>query len=250
MFTHLHLHTEYSVLDGYIRLADLMEHVHRMGQQAVAVTDHGTLAAMLKAYNLAQQFNVQLIPGCEFYIAQDRTKDIKGVKASNKHFLMLARNEEGWKNILALNAEAYRSGRVMRFDRVVPRIDQSLLTSKICKGIVATSGCMLGEIPQLLDVGREDEAFDLSQKYTELFDKFYLEVQTYHAGESGQKQEILNHRLWRLADRTGLRCVVTTDSHYLTKDDEDAHELLLAIQSKKTIHDLSLIHISEPTRPY
>jgi len=234
MFTHLHLHTEYSVLDGYIRLPELMEHVHKLGQSAVAITDHGTLAAMSKAYNYALEFNVQLIPGCEFYIVPDRTQ-VRGQR--NRHFLMLARNEQGWKNLLALNTEAYRTGRTMAFDRVVPRIDPTLLTRENCEGIIATSGCMASEIPVLLDVGREQEAFDLSQRYLEIFDKLYLEVQTYHSGEAGQKQEIINHRIWRLAERTGLSCIVATDSHYLTKDEEAAHELLLAIQSKKTIHD-------------
>lgn len=235
MFTHLHLHTEYSVLDGYIRLPELMKHVKDLSQSAVAVTDHGTLGAMSKAYGYAAEFKIQLIPGCEFYIVPDRTQRVRG--QGNQHFLMLARNEQGWRNLLALNAEAYRTGRTMAYDRVVPRIDSTLLVGEIGKGIIATSGCMASEIPRLLDVAREEEAFDLCQQYESLFDKFYLEVQTKHPGEIGDTQQRMNHKIWRLAERTGLPCIVTTDSHYLTKNDEAAHELLLAMQSKKTIHD-------------
>lgn len=237
---HFHVHSEYSALDGYIRLEQLVRRVGELKLPAVTLTDHGTLSGTLAFFNEAEKWNkehphqpVKPIIGMEAYIVADRKVRVKG--EPNKHILLIAKNEVGYRNLLKLHYEGYATGAVYVYDRIVPRIDHTLLTPERCKGIIATTGCLGSEFGHLLREDRWDEAIALGEEYKRLFDIFVGEVQPSYL--IGEDQAVHNDKIKKLASRLQIPVICTTDSHYLEASEQEAHQLVLAIQSKKDIYD-------------
>lgn len=249
-----------SSLDGYIRIPDLVQKVGEHGQTAIALTDHGTMSGVLDLYKACEKYNanptqksrhIKPILGMEAYIVNDRTTKVKG--EFNKHLLLHARNKQGYQNLLKLHYEGYATGATFVYDRIVPRIDHTLLTKESCKGLIATTGCLASEFARLLiphkkkvkdendevvEIQTEedwDSAINLAEKYKALFDHLFAEIQPSHL--LGDAQADYNEKIIRLAEICDLPIICTTDSHYLTEEERDEHQLVLAIQSKKSIDD-------------
>ena len=232
-FVNLHLHTEIgSPLDGFARIPDIIKRSKELDYDAIAVTDHGSMSAILSLYNEGKKNGIRIIPGIEIYCVDDRTKRVKG--EPNRHLVLLAKNKEGYQNLLKLNFEAYETGSISVYDRVVPRVDLGLL-AKYGKGVIATSACLVGTIPVLLKEGKKSEAITLVETYKEIFDEFYLEVQPTFL--IGRDQKEMNKKIEALAKKTKTSIVVALDSHYVYLEDREYHHVLLAVQSKRTIHD-------------
>ncbi|WP_373499324.1 DNA polymerase III subunit alpha [Desulfococcus sp.] len=229
-FVHLHLHTQYSLLDGAIRIDALMQRAKEYGMGAVAVTDHGTMFGALEFYEKALKAGIKPIIGCEFYLAPrslaDKTPlDSKGMR----HLLLLAENQEGYRNLCRLATAAQLEGFYYK-----PRIDRKIL-GECSKGLIAASACLHGEIPMFLKHGRPDEADQAARFYLETFGEanFFLEVQSNGIPE----QDIVNQGILDMSRRLSIPIIATNDCHYLDREDVRAHDVLLCIQTGKTIHD-------------
>jgi len=231
-FVHLHVHTQYSMLDGAIRLKDLFARCKDYGMDTVTITDHGAMYGALEFYVSARKAGLKPIIGCEFYIAPE-SRLLKGEKAKGKknnyHLVLLARNIEGYRNLMKLASIAQLEGLYYK-----PRIDKETLAAHN-EGLVALSACLNGEVPYLL---RQQDGFKRAvQAARELHDlfpgHFYLELQ--EIGMEEQRQ--VNEGLKKVAAELGLPLVATNDCHYLDREDAYAHEVLLCIQTGKTIHD-------------
>ena len=229
-FVHLHVHTMYSLLDGAIRLDALFERVRQFGMPAVAITDHGTMFNVLEFYEKAVKAGIKPIIGCECYVAprslNDKTPlDAKGLT----HLVLLARNQEGYRNLCQLATTAQLDGFYYR-----PRIDKALLRDH-SKGLIAMSACLHGEIPQLIKEGRVREADKSAQAFQKLFgeDNFFLEVQN----NGIELQDTVNAALREMSNRLSIPLVASNDCHYLDKPDVRAHDVLLCVQTGKTVND-------------
>jgi len=223
-FVHLHLHTEYSLLDGAIRLRELFPSLQRMGMGAVAMTDHGNLFGMVEFYTLARQHGVKPILGCEVYVSRDHRS--REPKETLHHLVLLAQDMTGYHNLLKLVSRSYLEGFYYK-----PRVDRELLAEH-AKGLIALSACLHGEIPSLILQGDEESALRMAGELAERFPEgFYLEVQQNGLEEQGR----VNEGLLRIARRTGIPVVATNDCHYLHPEDAKAHEVLLAVQTGKTL---------------
>ncbi|MCW8966846.1 MAG: DNA polymerase III subunit alpha [Candidatus Pacearchaeota archaeon] len=220
-FTHLHLHTEYSLLDGATKISELFERVKELGMNSVAITEHGNMGAMIKKYQLAKKAGVKLIFGLEPYITEDVSIKEKGVK--DYHLILLAKNLEGYQNLIKLTSIANDKGFYYR-----PRIDRKILR-KYSGGLICMSACLANDIAQCVVKDNEKKARELIEEYVDIFgkDNFFLEVQNHKISEEKKVQEFYE----RVASEYGLRIVATTDSHFLKKEDAYAHEVLLAIQT-------------------
>lgn len=240
-FTNLHLHSQFSALDGMIRIPELISHVKELGQTTCALTDHGTCSGFQELYNECRKNEIKPIFGMEAYITTDRTDKSRRDKErnTNKHLILLAKNKEGFKNLFRLHYEGYATGSVFVYDRAVPRIDRTLL-DKWHSGLICMSACIAGEIQNLLLDENEEGAVKVVEYYKDLFkDDFYLEIQPYSVFNNEQEtiQRLSNDRMLEFSKLVNVPVVITTDAHYLLKDDRDFHQLLLAIQSKKPIDD-------------
>jgi DNA polymerase-3 subunit alpha len=228
-FAHLHLHTGYSLLDGAIRIDDLVKTVPAMGMDSVAVTDHGNMYGAIHFYKAAKEAKIKAILGVEAYIVRgDHT--VKSKEAGrNLHLVLLARDMEGYYNLAWLLSEANRNGFYYK-----PRIDHAMLASH-AGGLIGLSACMHGEVASLLIDGRPDEARAAALRYRDLLGEgnFFLEVQA--NGLDGQDR--VNDQIAQLADDTGIPLVGTNDSHYLRAQDAKAHDILLAIGEGKNLDD-------------
>ncbi|MBU4420908.1 MAG: DNA polymerase III subunit alpha [Proteobacteria bacterium] len=229
-FVHLHVHTQYSLLDGAIRIDALLKRSIDFGMDSVAITDHGTMFGVLEFFEKAGKAGVKPIIGCECYVAPrnltDKTPlDNKGLS----HLVLLAENPEGYRNLCKLATIAQLKGFYHR-----PRIDKNVLREH-SKGLIALSACLHGEIPRLISENRLDEADDAARTYFDIFgeDNFFLEVQ----GNGIHVQEKVNKALLDMSERLSIPLVATNDCHYLDKEDARAHEILLCIQTGKTIYD-------------
>jgi DNA polymerase-3 subunit alpha len=229
-FVHLHVHTQYSLLDGAIRLDPLMDRAKEFEMDTVAITDHGTMFGALYFYEAAKKAGIKPVMGCEVYVAPRSISD-KGPsdKDGMQHLLLLAQNALGYKNLCKLATIAQFEGFYYK-----PRIDKRILED-FSGGLIACSACLGGEIPRLILAGREREAGEAAQYYQRLFGEngFYLEVQDNGIAD----QEKVNLALRDMAERLGIGLVATNDCHYLMPGDAKAHEVLLCIQTQKTIHD-------------
>jgi len=229
-FVHLHVHTQYSLLDGAIRIDPLFERVVRFGMDAVAVTDHGTMFGALEFYNKARKAGVKPIIGCECYLAPRRLTDKTPLdKTRTSHLILLSENQEGYRNLCKLATIAQLKGFYYK-----PRIDKDVLKQH-SKGLIALSGCMRGEISRLIQEGRTDQADEAARFFLDVFGEgnFFLEVQ-----ENGiDVQEKTNLGLLDMSQRLSIPLVATNDCHYLDKDDVRAHDVLLCIQTGKTVHE-------------
>jgi DNA polymerase-3 subunit alpha len=226
-FTHLHLHTQYSLLDGAIRVKDLFPRVLEMGMDTVAVTDHGNMFGAIDLYTAAKKHGVKLIFGCETYVAaSDRTDR---TNRRNYHLVLLAKNEVGYKNLSYLNSMGYLEGFYYN-----PRIDKEILR-RHSEGLVGLSACLGGEVAQALLKQGIAEAEKVALEYKDIFapGDFYLELMPNKLPE----QEQLNDEYRRMGPKLGIPLVATNDCHYVYRDDAKAHDILMCIQSGKTTSD-------------
>lgn len=232
-FVHLHNHSEFSLLDGACKLNDLVRRTAELGMSAIALTDHGALHGAVDFYSTAKAAGIQPIIGCEVYICKDRFDKSSGQRSRGgeyaNHLLLLAKDEEGYKNLVKLSSQGYTEGFYYR-----PRIDHGLL-EKHCGGLIATSGCMASEIPSLLMNGDDTGAWERAMWYKELFgNDFYVEVQRHDLPEEPD----LNRQLVKLAQRLGNKLIATNDTHYLDRGHHEAHDCLLCIGTGKNVSDV------------
>ncbi len=226
-FVHLHLHTEYSLLDGAIRINQLMDFVKDHGMDAVAITDHGNMFGVINFYNEAVEKGIKPIIGCEVYLAPSSRFE-RNPDARNSHLILLALNNTGYRNLIKLVSYGYIEGFYYK-----PRIDMDLL-SRFNEGLLALSACLEGDIPRRILKGDMDGAISKAKEFLSIFnDRFFLEVQ----GNGIREQEIVNEGLKDISKKLGIPLVATNDCHYLRKEDYKAHDILLCIQTGKTIFD-------------
>ena len=241
-FAHLHVHTEYSLLDGACRIRDLPKLVKSMGQTACAITDHGVMYGVVDFYRACKAEGIKPIIGCEVYVAP-RTRFDKQHEFDSeaRHLVLLCENEEGYRNLSYLVSMAHVEGFYIK-----PRIDLDLLREH-SKGLIALSACLAGEIPRRLRNGDYNGAKEYALTLSEIFgpEHFYLELQDHGIRD----QAIVNKDILRLHEETGLPLVVTNDAHYLRKEDAYAHDVLLCIQTGKTVDDENRMRY-EPQRFY
>ena len=228
-FTHLHLHTDYSLLDGACDVDKLVNRVADIGQQAVAITDHGNIYGAVHFFDAAKKRGVKPILGCELYICKkdDHRADPQG--DDYNHLLVLAENEEGYRNLVRITSEASLYGFYRK-----PRVSKKYLAEH-SEGLIGFSGCLAGELCENLMAGKYEAAKATAGQYQEIFGKgnFFLEIQ-----DQGLELEKKIHAdLFRLEKELGIPLVATNDSHYLCEDDSHAHEVLLCVQTASSIHD-------------
>jgi len=227
-FIHLHVHTEYSLLDGAIRLKDLFQRAKDLGMPAVAITDHGNMYGAVTFYSEAKAMGLKPIIGCEVYVAPGSLHEKNAQNSGAYHLLLLAKNLRGYKNLIQLVSTAWVDGFYYK-----PRVDKDLLR-QYSEGLVATSACLGGEVCQALLKQGQEAGEAVAREYAEIFPgEFYLELQDNGIPEQNQA----NRMLIQAAEKTGLPLVATNDCHYLTRDDAEAHDVLLCIQTQSTIHD-------------
>jgi len=228
-FTHLHLHTDYSLLDGACDVDKLVNRVADIGQQAVAITDHGNIYGAVHFFDAAKKRGVKAILGCELYICKkdDHRADPQG--DDYNHLLVLAESEEGYRNLVRITSEASLHGFYRK-----PRVSKKYLAEH-SEGLIGFSGCLAGELCENLMAGKYEAARTTAGQYQEIFGKgnFFLEIQ-----DQGLELEKKIHAdLFRLEKELGIPLVATNDSHYLCEDDSHAHEVLLCVQTASSIHD-------------
>ena len=246
-FTHLHLHTEYSLLDGACDVKKLIDRVASLGQKSVAMTDHGNIYGAVHFFDAAKNKGVKPILGCELYVCKGEDHrseaarnggDSGGVSVPSKgnpraseynHLLVLAENEEGYRNLIRLTSEASLNGFYRK-----PRVSKKYLAEN-SKGLIGFSGCLSGELCEALDGGDYAKASIVAQQYQDIFGKgnFYLEIQD--QGLEAEKK--IQADLYRLEHELGIPLVATNDSHYLCGEDSHAHEVMLCVQTGSKIHD-------------
>ena len=229
-FVHLHLHTEFSLLDGACRIKKLVERVKELGQEAVAITDHGVMYGVIDFYRACKAAGIKPIIGCEVYVApRTRFDKVHEFDADSRHLVLLCRNEEGYRNLSYMVSQAFLEGFYIK-----PRIDMDLLREH-CGGLIACSACLGGELPKLLMAGEYEKAKTHALEMRELFgeDGYYLELQDH--GIPAQKQ--VNAGILRLHEETGIPLVATNDAHYLRKEDAETQDILMCIQMGKTLDD-------------
>jgi len=229
-FVHLHVHTEYSLLDGACRIDRMMDRVKELGQDAVAITDHGAMYGCIDFYKAAKAAGIKPIIGCEVYVARRGMRDmISGIDKESYHLVLLCENMKGYENLCLLVSEAYLNGFYYK-----PRVDLELLRQHH-EGLIATSACLAGGVAQRL----MDEDYEAAKEHALLLadifgkDHFYLELQDHGIYEQG----VVNRGIMRIARETGLPLVVTNDAHYLRREDAAMHDVLLCIQTGSNMDD-------------
>ena len=228
-FVHLHMHTEYSLLDGSNKIKELVKKVKELGMNAVAITDHGNMFGVVDMYKECEKEGIKAIIGVEAYVApRSRFEKEAKVDTEPNHLILLAMNNNGYKNLVKLVSMSYTEGFYYK-----PRIDMELL-EKYNEDIICLSACMAGAVPRKIASGDIEGAKELALKYKEIFkDRYYLEIQDNKYPE----QLVINQNLIEMSSELNIPLVATNDCHYLTKDDYDAHEALLCIQTKKKLSD-------------
>ena len=228
MFTHLHLHTEYSLLDGACSIKPLVSRLRELGMDACAVTDHGVMYGVVDFYRACKDAGIHPVIGCEVYVCPDMDEKQSAFREYS-HLVLLCENNEGYKNLSRLVSEGFTRGFYYR-----PRVDYKLL-EKYSGGLIALSACLSGDLPKLLLDGRDNEARQVAQRYLDIFGRgnFFVELQDHGIPE--EKQVL--PRLVKLAREMDIPLVITNDCHYLTADDAEAQEVLMCIQTGKTLSD-------------
>ena len=227
MFTHLHVHTEYSLLDGMCRIPQLIQRTKELGMEALAITDHGSLYGIIQFYLQAREAGIKPILGCELYVAPGERSSRTLADKSPYHLIVLARNEVGYHNLLELSSRGFLEGFYYK-----PRVDKELLT-QYHEGLIALSACPNGELGRLIRERRHKDAEKSAKWYKEVFGDFYLEIQHHDMPELAQ----INKALIAMSQKSGLPLVATNDTHYINKDDAPIHDILLCIQTNNTIYD-------------
>lgn len=230
-FTHLHVHTEYSLLDGSSKIKELVARVKELGMDSIAITDHGVMYGVIDFYRAAKEAGIKPIIGCEIYVAPGSRFDRESVKGEDRyyHMVLLAKNDLGYHNLMKIVSRGFTEGFYYK-----PRVDYEVL-EQFHEGIIALSACLAGEIPSLIRKGQYEEAKKTALKYRDLFgeDSFYLELQDHGLSE----QRDVNNSLLRMSKETGIPLVVTNDIHYIYDTDAQAHDILLCIQTGKKLAD-------------
>ena len=227
-FTHLHLHTEYSLLDGACRIEQLMDEVQRLGQTSVAVTDHGVMYGVIDFYRAAKKRGIKPIIGCEVYMAaRTRFDKVHALDSERYHLILLCENETGYKNLIKLVSEGFVTGFYTK-----PRIDRELL-EKYHEGLIALSACLAGEIPRALLSGDYEGAKKKALWYRSVMgeNNFFLEIQDHGLPE----QRRIIPMLAQLSRETGIPLVATNDVHYISKEDAEMQQVLICIQTNHTL---------------
>ncbi len=229
-FVHLHVHTEYSLLDGACRIRDMMDRVKELGQDAVAITDHGVMYGCIDFYKAAKAAGVKPIIGCEVYLARRSLEHrVHGIDNDPFHLVLLCKDRTGYENLCLLVSQAFIDGFYGK-----PRVSLDMLRQHH-QGLIATSACLAGPVAQCLLVNHYNEAKDTALELAEIFgrDNFYLELQDHGIPE----QIAVNQGIQRIARETGLPMVVTNDAHYLRREDAKMQDVLLCVQTGKTVDD-------------
>lgn len=229
-FVHLHVHSEYSLLDGACRIKELICTAKHLGQKAVAITDHGAMYGAIDFYKHAKKNNIKPIIGCEVYVSpRKRTDKVYEFDSENRHLVLLCKNNTGYQNLIEIVSKAWTEGFYNK-----PRVDEELLTQH-SNGLIALSACIAGEIPRLLINGQYELAREKTLKYNKIFGEgnFYLELQDHGIKE----QKLVNPLLIKLSKETNVPLVATNDCHYLKREDSKMHGILLCIQTNKTVED-------------
>ena len=236
MFTHLHVHTEYSLLDGMCRIPQLVARAKELGMDSMAITDHGVMYGAIQFYKAARAAGIKPIVGCEVYVAPDSRLTHNAGEKNYSHLILLAKNQTGYRNLLELTTKAHLEGHYYR-----PRIDKELLQQHH-QGLVALTACIAGEVPQLILQGRLDEARREALWYKETFDDFYLEIQRHPIPEL----EKINQGLILLNSELGIPMVATNDAHYINQEDALTHDILLRIGTNSTVGDVKRMKMAGP----
>ncbi len=233
-FVHLHLHTQFSLLDGAIRLTDLFGRAKELGLTQVAMTDHGNMYGAVKFYQGARKEGLKPIIGCEVYVAPNG-RFVKEKRQSPYHLVLLAKNNVGYANLSRLVSLGFLEGFYMK-----PRIDKEIL-AKYSEGLFGLSACLSGEVAKLSLNGKEEEAYQAALEYQRIFEpnSFYLELQKNGLVEQDQ----VNESLLNISELTGIPVVATNDCHYLRQADSKAHEVLMCIQTGKKLEDANRMHL-------
>ena len=230
-FAHLHVHTEYSLLDGSNKITEYVARVKELGMNAAAITDHGAMYGVIEFYKAAREAGINPILGCEVYVAPNSRFDRERVSGEDRyyHLVLLAENNEGYGNLMKIVSKGFVDGFYYR-----PRVDMEVLR-QFHKGIIATSACIAGEVQRELLRGDYARAKETALKYEDCFGKgnFFLELQDHGLPQ----QKMVNPQLIRLSEETGIELVVTNDVHYTYAEDVEAHDILLCIQTGKKLQD-------------
>jgi len=228
-FTHLHLHTEYSLLDGACDVHKLVDRVAALGQKSVAMTDHGNIYGAVHFFNAAKAKGIKPILGCELYVCKAEDHRAESPNDQYNHLLVLAENEEGYRNLIRLTSEASLHGFYRK-----PRVSKKYLAEN-SKGLIGFSGCLSGELCEELLAGRYEKARDVALQYQDIFGRknFYLELQDQGLAEERKIQA----DLFKLEKELGIPMVLTNDSHYLCGEDHHAHDVMLCVQTGSKMHD-------------
>ncbi len=236
-FVHLHCHTDYSLLDGACEIGQLMDVVAQQDMPAVAMTDHGNLFGAVEFYHKAKDKGIHPIIGCEVYVSQQGHKTRNDSDRYN-HLVLLCENQEGYRNLIKLVSTGFLDGFYYK-----PRIDKDLLAQH-SKGLIALSACLRGDINETLMADRYEDARRLAHTYSDMFgrDNFFLEIQDHGLDQDKVVLPLLN----RLSKETRIPLVATNDSHYMRKDDARAHEIMLCIQTGKTMSDTNRMRFTQP----
>ncbi|MCR5757113.1 MAG: DNA polymerase III subunit alpha [Selenomonas sp.] len=229
-FCHLHVHTEFSLLDGAARIKDLVSRAKELGMKQLAITDHGVMYGTIDFYKECQKQGIKPIIGCEVYLApgaRQERQEVNGTKYY--HLILLAENQTGYKNLVKLVSLANIEGMYYK-----PRVDKELLR-QYHEGIICLSACIAGEVPQALIQSNKEKADRLVQEYVDIFgkDNYFLEIQNHGLPE----ERTANEGLIELAQKYGIGLVATNDSHYVRREDSEFHDILLCIQMSKTVDD-------------
>lgn len=227
-FTHLHLHTEYSLLDGACRINELIEAVKAKGQSAVAITDHGVMYGVIDFYKAAKAAGIKPIIGCECYVAaRSRFDKVHGLDNERYHLILLCKNEIGYKNLIAMVSKSWTEGFYTK-----PRIDRDLL-EKHHEGLIALSACLAGEVPRALSRGDYEGAKQTALWYNDVFGQgnYYIEIQNH----SLREELLILNDLIKLSNETGIPLVATNDTHYIEKNDAAVQQVLICIQTNHIV---------------
>lgn len=239
-FTHLHLHTQYSLLDGFVRIEDLITTVKELGMSSIAITDHGAMFGVPMFYDCCKKEGIKPIIGCEVYISRRSMRDKEAkIDTEPYHLILLAKNNTGYKNLMKIVSAGYIEGFYYR-----PRVDKDYLKLH-SEGLIALSACLAGEIPSYIVAENIDKAKEAAREYIEIFgrENFFFELQ-----ENGiYEQKIVNFNLKQMADDLGVGLVATNDVHYINREDAKAHDVLLCIQTNAKVNDESRMRFSSDT---
>lgn len=230
-FTHLHVHTEYSLLDGSCKIKELVAKAKELGMDSMAITDHGVMYGVIDFYRAAREVGIKPIIGCEIYVAPNSRFDREQTGGEDRyyHLVLLAENDIGYHNLMKIVSKGFVDGFYYR-----PRVDKEILQT-YHEGIIALSACLAGEVPRYITKGLYEEAKKRAKEYESIFGKgnFFLELQDHGISE----QQRVNQELLRMSQETGIELVATNDIHYINAQDAIPHDILLCIQTGKKVSD-------------